>query len=103
MACGTPVVAYPRGSVAEVMRDGVSGFVVENVDQAVAALGRIPTFSRRDCRSYFEQRFSAARMARDYLGIYRRILTSRQPSALSRPLSIDGVFRSGVAVKADGS
>ena len=78
MACGTPVIAYPRGSVPEVMQDGVSGFVVEGVDEAVAAVQRVPTLSRRACRDYFEQRFTAARMARDYVAIYERIVRARQ-------------------------
>ena len=86
MACGTPVIASPRGSVPEVMQDGVSGFVVEGVDEAVAAVQRVPSLSRRACRDYFEQRFTADRMARDYVAIYERIVRARR---LARP-SVDG-------------
>jgi glycosyltransferase involved in cell wall biosynthesis len=74
LACGTPVVAYRRGSVPEVLEDGVTGFVVENLDEAAGAVGRVATLSRQRCRQVFEQRFSAARMARDYLKVYRRLL-----------------------------
>jgi glycosyltransferase involved in cell wall biosynthesis len=78
LACGTPVIANRRGSVPEVMEDGVTGFVVEDLDQAVQAVGRIPTLDRRACRRVFEQRFSAERMAADYLTIYRRLLEEKR-------------------------
>jgi glycosyltransferase involved in cell wall biosynthesis len=74
MACGTPVIAYRHGSVAEVMDDGVTGFVVQDIEQAVAAVGRVGGLSRRCCREVFERRFSAPRMAHDYLTIYRRLV-----------------------------
>ncbi len=78
MACGTPVVAFRRGSVPEVMTDGVTGFVVDDVPGAVAAVGRVASLSRRSCRRSFVERFDAARMARDYLAVYRR-LAARGP------------------------
>jgi len=71
MACGTPVVGYRRGSVSEVIRDGVSGYVVDSVEAAVAATARALALPRRRCRAYFERRFSVARMAADYLDLYR--------------------------------
>src|SRR5439155_8484474 len=67
MACGTPVVAFRCGSVPEVMDDGITGFVVDGVEAAVAAVGRVPSLSRRRCRQVFERRFSVERMAADYL------------------------------------
>jgi glycosyltransferase involved in cell wall biosynthesis len=70
MACGTPVVAFRCGSVPEVMRHGVSGFVVNGMDEAVKATEQAVMLSRRRCRDYFEQRFTAPRMARDYVGVY---------------------------------
>src|SRR5262249_10565751 len=72
LACGTPVIAYCRGSVPEVIDDGVTGFVVEDVNEAVQAVGRLSELRRADCRRVFEERFSAARLARDYLKVYRR-------------------------------
>lgn len=81
MACGTPVVAYPCGSVPEVVRDGVGGFLVGGEDAAVAAVGRCAGFDRPGCRRDFEDRFTAARMARDYVGVYRRL-----PAALPVPV-----------------
>jgi glycosyltransferase involved in cell wall biosynthesis len=74
MACGTPVIAYPFGSVPEVMRDGVSGYVVSDLDGAVEAVRKVDQLDRKQIRKYFEQRFTAARMTQDYLRIYERML-----------------------------
>jgi glycosyltransferase involved in cell wall biosynthesis len=71
MACGTPVIAWRRGSVPEVIDDGVTGIIVESVEQAVEAVGRIHRLSREACRRTFERRFDARRMAADYVEIYR--------------------------------
>jgi glycosyltransferase involved in cell wall biosynthesis len=72
MACGTPVIAYPRGSVREVIEDGKTGYIVRDVHEAVDAVKRITKLSRRTCRDEFERRFTAERMARDYLAAYRK-------------------------------
>jgi glycosyltransferase involved in cell wall biosynthesis len=74
MACGTPVVAYPRGAVLEVLEDGVTGWIVEGIEEAVQAVGRVSAISRTRCRQIFEERFSASRMAQDYLRIYKELL-----------------------------
>jgi glycosyltransferase involved in cell wall biosynthesis len=74
MACGTPVIAWRNGSVPEVIEDGVTGFIVEDLDAAVEAVGRVESLSRQRCRQVFQERFTAARMARDYLAIYRRLV-----------------------------
>ena len=81
MACGTPVIARRRGSVPEVMRDGISGFVFEKDEEAAAAVGRIKDLSRLGCRKYFEERFTARRMAEDYLEVYRRAITETAHAA----------------------
>src|SRR5947207_6595031 len=70
MACGTPVIAFRRGSVPEVIDDGVTGFIVDNEEQAVAAIKRIGELDRRRVRATFERRFTARRMAEDYLRHY---------------------------------
>jgi glycosyltransferase involved in cell wall biosynthesis len=85
MACGTPVVAFRRGSVPEVMAHGVTGFVVEGVDEAVEAVAQVADLSRSDCRREFERRFDAARMARDYLEVYRRLPGCGRERAASVP------------------
>lgn len=77
LACGTPVIAFRHGSVPEVMDDGLTGFVVESVDEAVAAVGRVAALSRHACRQVFERRFSVRRQADDYLKVYRRLLAER--------------------------
>ena len=74
MACGTPVIAFNRGSVPEIVEDGLTGFVVENDEGAVAAASRLSRLSRRAVRQRFEERFTARRMAREYLTVYRRII-----------------------------
>jgi glycosyltransferase involved in cell wall biosynthesis len=73
MACGTPVIAFRRGSVPEVMVEGVTGFIVDDVAGAAGAVGRVAGLSRRACRRVFEERYDAARMARDYCDVYRRL------------------------------
>ena len=73
MACGTPVIAWRHGSVPEVMEDDVTGFVVDSVEEAVFAVGRVASLCRRACRAVFEERYDAVRMARDYLEVYRRL------------------------------
>ncbi len=78
MATGTPVIAFPRGSVPEVIEPGVSGYVVNSVAEAVRAVERLPKISRWRCRMEFEQRFSATRMARDYVSVYQRLRVPMQ-------------------------
>jgi glycosyltransferase involved in cell wall biosynthesis len=77
MACGTPVIAYEAGSVSEVMEHGVTGFVVNGLDEAVEAIGHVANLSRVRCREMFEERFTASRMASDYVKLYRRIVDRR--------------------------
>ena len=73
LACGLPVVAYPLGSVPEIIENNVSGFLVNNVEEAVKAVANISKIDRKECRRAFERRFTAQRMANDYLSIYQRI------------------------------
>jgi glycosyltransferase involved in cell wall biosynthesis len=74
MACGTPVIATPRGSMPEVVDDGVTGFLVRDLDEAGAALARIATLDRRAIRAVAARRFSAERMVDEYITLYRRLL-----------------------------
>ena len=74
LACGTPVIAWPHGSVPEVLEDGVSGYLCTEIDEAVRAVERIGELDRRRCRAEFERRFTAERMARDYAAVYERFL-----------------------------
>ena len=84
MSCGTPVIAYRRGSVPEIVEDGVSGFVVDDVEQAVAAVQRIASFDRATVRAQFERRFTAEQMARGYMEIYRTLLSARRVAHLGK-------------------
>jgi len=77
-ACGTPVVAYRRGSVPEVMVDQKTGFVVNNQEEAIAAIKKIDLIKRSDCRMHFEANFTSHRMADDYLYIYSALTKSIQ-------------------------
>ena len=79
MACATPVIGFNLGSVPEVIEDGVTGFIVEDVAGAVAAVGRLGGLSRAAVRARFEARFTVRRMAEDYLALYRAMAVRRQP------------------------
>ena len=74
MACGTPVIAYESGSVPEVMEDGITGFVVREPGEAAEAIGRVTDLSRARCREVFETRFTATRMADDYMEVYEQMV-----------------------------
>jgi glycosyltransferase involved in cell wall biosynthesis len=80
MAAGTPVIAFGRGSVPEIIEDGLTGFIVNDVAAAVAAVPLAKQLDRRAVRRRFEERFTADRMARDYLALYRRVLLRSTPA-----------------------
>ena len=86
MACGTPTIAFRRGSVPEIIDSGVTGFVVESIDESLAALAKVRYFNRARCRRVFEERFSASRMAADYLKTYERVIDAKRRS---RPTLIE--------------
>lgn len=73
LACGTPVIAFRGGSVSEILQHGSTGFVVDNEKDAIQAVQRIETIGRSRCRKAFEQRFTARRMAHDYVSVYRTV------------------------------
>jgi glycosyltransferase involved in cell wall biosynthesis len=73
MACGTPVIAFNCGSVPEVMDDGVTGFIVDDIDQAVAAVDKLHTIDRKKVRATFDRRFTSRRMAEDYVDVYEEL------------------------------
>ncbi|WP_163337506.1 glycosyltransferase family 4 protein [Desulfopila sp. IMCC35008] len=75
LACGTPVIAFNKGSVPEVLENLINGFIVDSVEEAVAAVGRLGAISRHRCRESFEKRFTASRMTEGYLEVYRNLLT----------------------------
>jgi glycosyltransferase involved in cell wall biosynthesis len=86
MACGTPVIAFPRGSVPEIMEDGVTGFVVADVEGAVRAVERVGLLDRRLCREVFERRFSASRMTADYSNLYRAVAGASSDASIALPI-----------------
>lgn len=88
MACGTPVVAFPGGSVPEVVDHGETGFVVDSLEEAVRAVERVGELSRRHVRAVFDRRFTAARMARDYLGVYERLADAGAPPDTRREVAV---------------
>jgi glycosyltransferase involved in cell wall biosynthesis len=73
MSCGTPVIAFKRGSVPEILDDGVTGIIVNNTDEAVEAVKKINTMQRNLVRNVFEEKYTATRMAKDYLKIYESL------------------------------
>jgi glycosyltransferase involved in cell wall biosynthesis len=79
MACGCPIIAMRRGSVPEVIDHRITGFVVDSVDEMVAACERVDELDRSRVRAQFEKRFTSRRMAEEYLSLYRRLIAARQP------------------------
>ena len=82
MACGTPVIAFRSGSVPEVIDDGITGFVVSDEAEAIEAIKRLPELDRRKVRAQFEKRFTAKRMAEEYLRCYAALARSRANEAV---------------------
>ena len=82
MACGTPVIAYRDGAVPEVMEEGHTGFIVRTLKDAVEAVRCVPKLSRKRCREVFEKRFTAARMAEDYMHVYEHLIKNGHDHAL---------------------
>ncbi|HQT77442.1 MAG: glycosyl transferase [Rhodospirillales bacterium 20-64-7] len=80
MACGTPTIAFPAGSVPEVIDHGVTGYIVHDETAAVAALSRLDSLSPVAIRARFEERFTARRMAEDYISLYRRVALRSRPA-----------------------
>ena len=87
MACGTPVIGYRRGSVPEIIEQNVSGFLVDSIGEAVTAVQRVAGLDRAKVRAEFERRFTAERMARDYLDIYRKLLSVHRRAEQVRMLT----------------
>ena len=81
MACGTPIIAYRQGSVEEVMEEGRSGFIVQDLEDAVHAVGQVADIDRAEVRSVFERRFTATQMATDYVRVYQRIIAQQHRHA----------------------
>ena len=78
MACGTPVIAFNRGSMPELIRDGHNGFLVSDLKEAVDATGRLVEINRADCRKFVEKNFSVDRMVDDYIEVYKDIIKKKQ-------------------------
>lgn len=72
MACGTPVIAFGRGSMPEIIQHGKTGYIVEDIDQAVEAVAAVRSIDRSACREAVEERFSDTRMAQDYVQAYQK-------------------------------
>jgi glycosyltransferase involved in cell wall biosynthesis len=83
MECGTPTIAFECGSVPEVMKDGVTGFVVSSMDEAIAAVRRAGSLDRAACRAVFQERFTSERMVREYVAVYQQIARARDEANLS--------------------
>jgi glycosyltransferase involved in cell wall biosynthesis len=76
LACGTPILAYGRGSIPEIVEDGITGFVTDNLNDMLAAVGKVRNLDRSLCRQAFEKRFAVERMARDYLALYEHVVST---------------------------
>jgi glycosyltransferase involved in cell wall biosynthesis len=92
MACGTPVLAFRCGSVPEIVDEGVSGMIVETIEEAIAAVPRLLAMDRRAVRKQFELRFSSARMASDYVHLYRRMLRRTEVDTIETEITEPPAF-----------
>jgi glycosyltransferase involved in cell wall biosynthesis len=81
LACGTPVVGFPCGSVPEIIVEGETGFIVDDIDRAVEAATKIEQIDRARCRRELEERFTDKHMAQDYLRIYEQLLSRSSTQA----------------------
>jgi glycosyltransferase involved in cell wall biosynthesis len=107
MACGTPVLAFRRGSVPEVVEDGVTGYVVDNLEEAIAKVDSILSLDRTQVRRRFEQRFTAERMAQDYLKLYAKLIGNVRAGNRAHPVvrpshSLDNLSPNGVFPERSG-
>jgi glycosyltransferase involved in cell wall biosynthesis len=91
LACGTPVLAYRRGSVPEVLDHGQTGFICDEFEDIVYAVSRVPELDRRCCRDVFEARFTVERMTREYLSIYERLIKMKPHAEVEKEL-LEGSF-----------
>ena len=82
LACGTPVLAYRRGSIPELIDHSVTGFISENLDEMVGQVAQLDTIDRRRCRQVFDERFTAQRMTNDYVKLYQQLVS--ESAALPR-------------------
>jgi glycosyltransferase involved in cell wall biosynthesis len=96
MACGTPVLAFRNGAVAEVVDEDVTGCVVDSIEEAIPALDRVLALDRGLVRQRFEERFSVTRMADDYVSIYKQLLDKSNTRTVERGTS-------GVTAKPNGA
>ena len=80
LACGTPVLAYRRGSIPEIIEDGVTGFICDNLEEMVTAIDRLPLIQREQCRDSFEARFTVERMVHNYVALFERMVADVRPT-----------------------
>lgn len=97
LACGTPVLAYRRGAIPEIIDDGITGFVCESLTEMAEAVERLPLIDRSRCRSAFEERFTVDRMARDYVALYERIIEESTIQTTPKIRAIDSRHSNGSA------
>lgn len=99
LACGTPVVAYRRGSVPEIIDNGVTGYICEQLDDLATAVEQVSILDRRRCRQAFEAQFTVERMVQDYLDVYKRIVGKRSAAAIrshGRPVEKPALAAPGI-------
>jgi glycosyltransferase involved in cell wall biosynthesis len=96
LACGTPVLAYRRGSIPEIIDHGTTGFICENLNELADSVERISTINREDCRRAFDTRFTAERMAHNYVKVYKQLVGENHAPAMT---STEGLVESNIALE----
>ncbi|HTL55949.1 MAG TPA: glycosyltransferase family 4 protein [Candidatus Limnocylindrales bacterium] len=103
LACGTPVIARARGSVPEIIEHGVTGFVIDDLEQGVRAVADLPGLSRNRCRQSFEERFTATRMAADYTAVYAQLLLATRKQKIGLGLKVTNKTPVGAKLQPNSS
>jgi glycosyltransferase involved in cell wall biosynthesis len=91
MACGTPIIAHGMGSVPELIKHGENGFIINSVEEAVSIINNPDSFNRKKVRKIFDERFTAERMAKDYVKVYEKLISNKYINKSLKKFNSDAI------------